>query len=74
MRRSLGIDAFDPLNGTVATDGSGIVAPGLAQAAGLTSRGGSCATFALPGESGLDDIHEAFESRSIVTLFRKQKM
>lgn len=72
MRRSLGIDAFNPLNGTVTTDGSGIVAPGLAQAAGLTSCGGSCPTLALPDESGLRDVHDAgFVWRSIVSLFRK---
>lgn len=58
MRRRLGIDAFDPLDGTVATDGSGVVAPGLAQAACLTSRGGSCPTLALPGESALGDVHD----------------
>jgi hypothetical protein len=58
MRRRLGIDAFNPLNGTIATDGSGIVAPSLAQAACLTSRGGSCPTVALPGESGLGDVHD----------------
>lgn len=75
MRRSLGIDAFNTLNGAVTTDGSGIVAPGLAQAAGLTSRGGSCPTLALPGESGLGDVHDAGSvSISIATLFRKCNM
>lgn len=71
MRRSLGIDAFNPLSGTVTTDGSGIVAPGLAQAAGLTSCGGSCPTLARPDESGLGNVHDAgFVWRSIVSLSR----
>jgi hypothetical protein len=75
MRRSLGIDAFNPLNGTVTTDGSGIVAPGLAHTAGLTGCGGSCPTLALPDESGLGDVHGAgFVWISIVSLFRKGDM
>jgi hypothetical protein len=50
MRRALGEDTLDSLYRTVATDGSYIVAPGLAQATGLTSCRSACPTLALPGE------------------------